>query len=110
MPSAIVDPALGRIDLAQKASRAAAALASKAAGVIALRINRRDDWSRGWVRGLAPGRAGESGASEFGALGGLIAAALYRDASPLALGAIMSAAALTGAALYAFWLSGRIEV
>ena len=45
----------------------------------------------------------------FGALGGVIAAALYRDASPLALGAIMSAAALTAAALYAFWLRGKIE-
>jgi len=47
-------------------------------------------------------------AERFGALGGVIAAALYGDASPLALGAIMSAAALT-AALYAFRLSGRIE-
>jgi hypothetical protein len=45
----------------------------------------------------------------FGALGGMIAAALYRDASPLALGAIMSAAALTAAALYAFRLRGKIE-
>ena len=35
----------------------------------------------------------------FGALGGLAAAALYRDASPTALGAIMSAAALSGSAL-----------
>ena len=31
----------------------------------------------------------------FGALGGVAAAALYRDASPTALGAIMSAAALS---------------
>src|SRR5271166_6824789 len=45
----------------------------------------------------------------FGALGGGLAAALYRDASPLALGAIMSAAALAAAALYAFWLRGKIE-
>ena len=45
----------------------------------------------------------------FGALGGMIAAALHRDASPLALGAIMSAAALAAAALYAFWLRGKIE-
>jgi len=45
----------------------------------------------------------------FGALGGVIAAALYRDASPLALGAIMSAAALAAAALYAFWLRGKVE-
>jgi DHA1 family bicyclomycin/chloramphenicol resistance-like MFS transporter len=45
----------------------------------------------------------------FGALGGAIAAALYQDASPLALGAIMSVAALTAAALYAFWLRGKVE-
>ena len=40
----------------------------------------------------------------FGALGGVAAAALYRDASPTALGAIMSVAALSAGALYAFWL------
>ena len=45
----------------------------------------------------------------MGALGGVIAAALYRNASPLALGAIMSAAALAAAALYAFWLRAKIE-
>ena len=45
----------------------------------------------------------------FGALGGVIAAALYRDASPLGLGAIMSAAALTAAGLYAVWLREKIE-
>jgi MFS transporter, DHA1 family, multidrug resistance protein len=44
----------------------------------------------------------------FGALGGLVAAALYRDASPLALGAIMSAAAVSATALYAFWLRGKV--
>ncbi len=44
----------------------------------------------------------------FGALGGVAAAALYRDASPLALGAIMTAAALAAAALYAFWLRGKV--
>ena len=44
----------------------------------------------------------------FGALGGLAAAALYHDASPLALGAIMSAAALAAAALYALWLRGKV--
>jgi MFS transporter, DHA1 family, multidrug resistance protein len=44
----------------------------------------------------------------FGALGGLAAAALYHDASPLALGAIMTAAALAAAALYAFWLRGKV--
>jgi MFS transporter, DHA1 family, multidrug resistance protein len=45
----------------------------------------------------------------FGALGGVVAAALYRDASPLGLGAIMSAAALTAAGLYAVWLREKIE-
>jgi DHA1 family bicyclomycin/chloramphenicol resistance-like MFS transporter len=45
----------------------------------------------------------------FGALGGVASAALYRDASPTALGAIMSAVALTASALYAFWLRGRVE-
>jgi MFS transporter, DHA1 family, multidrug resistance protein len=45
----------------------------------------------------------------FGALGGIAAAALYRDASPTALGAIMSASALAGCALYAFWLRGKVE-
>ncbi len=45
----------------------------------------------------------------FGALGGLVAAALYRDSSPTALGAIMSASALAGSALYAFWLRGRVQ-
>ena len=33
----------------------------------------------------------------FGALGGVLAPALHRDASPLALGAIMSASALAAA-------------
>ena len=45
----------------------------------------------------------------FGALGGVTAAALYRDASPTALGAIMSVAALCAGALYAFWLRQRVE-
>ena len=45
----------------------------------------------------------------FGALGGVTAAALYRDASPTALGAIMSAAALSGGTLYAFWLRKTVE-
>jgi MFS transporter, DHA1 family, multidrug resistance protein len=44
----------------------------------------------------------------FGALGGVAAAALYRDASPLALAAIMSVAALAAAALYALWLRGKV--
>jgi MFS transporter, DHA1 family, multidrug resistance protein len=45
----------------------------------------------------------------FGALGGMAAATLYREASPLALGAIMSAAAVSAAALYALRLRGKIE-
>ena len=45
----------------------------------------------------------------FGALGGVTAAALYRDASPTALGAIMTAASLSAGALYAFWLRGKVE-
>jgi DHA1 family bicyclomycin/chloramphenicol resistance-like MFS transporter len=44
----------------------------------------------------------------FGALGGVTSAALYRNASPTALGAIMSAAALSGAVLYVFWLRKRV--
>ena len=45
----------------------------------------------------------------FGALGGLASAALYRDASPPALGAIMSASALAGFGLYALWLRAKVE-
>ena len=45
----------------------------------------------------------------FGALGGLASAALYRDASPTALGLIMSGAALSASALYAFRLRRKVE-
>jgi len=45
----------------------------------------------------------------FGALGGLASAALYRDASPTALGVIMSSAALSASALYAFGLRRKVE-
>jgi DHA1 family bicyclomycin/chloramphenicol resistance-like MFS transporter len=45
----------------------------------------------------------------FGALGGVTAAALYQSASPTALGAIMSAAAVSAGALYTFWLRQRVE-
>ena len=45
----------------------------------------------------------------FGALGGVTAAALYRDASPLSIGAVMSFGSLTAVALYAFWLRRRME-
>jgi hypothetical protein len=39
----------------------------------------------------------------------MIAPALHRDASPMALGAIMSAAALAASALYALRLRGKTE-
>ncbi len=45
----------------------------------------------------------------FGALGGTAAAALYRDASPTGIGAVMSGAALTAVALYAFWLRPKVD-
>jgi len=44
----------------------------------------------------------------FGALGGVAAAALYRDASPTTLGAIMSGGAIAAAALYGIWLRKRV--
>ena len=45
----------------------------------------------------------------FGALGGSLAASLYRDASPLAIGAVMSAGALAAAAVYVAWLRAGVE-
>jgi DHA1 family bicyclomycin/chloramphenicol resistance-like MFS transporter len=45
----------------------------------------------------------------FGALGGAAAAALYRDASPLAIGEVMSVGALSASVLYAFWLRPGVE-
>ncbi|MFY9971181.1 MAG: multidrug effflux MFS transporter [Roseiarcus sp.] len=45
----------------------------------------------------------------FGALGGAAAAALYRDASPLAIGEVMSVGTLSASALYAFWLRPGVE-
>ncbi len=45
----------------------------------------------------------------FGALGGATAAALYRNASPLSIGLVMSIGALGAAALYAFWLRQSID-
>jgi DHA1 family bicyclomycin/chloramphenicol resistance-like MFS transporter len=45
----------------------------------------------------------------FGALGGALGAALYRDASPLGIAEVMTGAALIAAALYALWLRPRIE-
>lgn len=44
----------------------------------------------------------------FGALGGLAAATFYSGASPTDLGAIMSVAAVSAAALYAFWLRRKV--
>jgi MFS transporter, DHA1 family, multidrug resistance protein len=44
----------------------------------------------------------------FGAIGGLACAALYANASPIALGVIMSSGAVAAAALYALWLRGRV--
>jgi MFS transporter, DHA1 family, multidrug resistance protein len=45
----------------------------------------------------------------FGALGGAVAGALYRDGSPLAIGLVMSMGALAAAVLYGFWLRPRVE-
>ena len=45
----------------------------------------------------------------FGAIGGVACAALYRNASPTALGAIMSVAALSASALYVFRLRRKVE-
>ena len=45
----------------------------------------------------------------FGALGGSLGAALYRDASPLGVAEVMTGAALLAAALYALWLRPGVE-
>jgi len=45
----------------------------------------------------------------FGAIGGSLAAALYRDASPLAIGLVMTAGALAAAAIYVGWLRPGVE-
>ncbi len=45
----------------------------------------------------------------FGALGGSLAASLYRDGSPLAIGLVMSAGGLAAAAIYGAWLRPGIE-
>jgi MFS transporter, DHA1 family, multidrug resistance protein len=45
----------------------------------------------------------------FGALGGAAAAALYRHASPMAIGVVMSFGALSAAALYFLWLRPGVE-
>ena len=45
----------------------------------------------------------------FGAVGGSLAASLYRDASPLAIGLVMSAGGLSAAAIYVGWLRPGVE-
>jgi DHA1 family bicyclomycin/chloramphenicol resistance-like MFS transporter len=45
----------------------------------------------------------------LGALGGALGAALYRDASPLGIAAVMTGAALIAAALYALALRPHVE-
>jgi len=44
-----------------------------------------------------------------GAIGGSLAASLYRGGSPLAIGVVMSAGALTAAAVYVVWLRPGVE-
>jgi DHA1 family bicyclomycin/chloramphenicol resistance-like MFS transporter len=46
----------------------------------------------------------------FGAIGGSVAAALYHDASPLAVAEVMSVSALSACALYFLWLRPRVTV
>ena len=45
----------------------------------------------------------------FGAVGGSLAASLYRDASPIAIGLVMSAGGLCAAAIYVCWLRPDVE-
>ena len=45
----------------------------------------------------------------FGAVGGMAAAALYRDGSPLSIGLVMGVGAICALALYFGWLRSRIE-
>ena len=45
----------------------------------------------------------------FGAVGGMAAAALYRDGSPLSIGLVMGIGAICALALYFGWLRSRIE-
>ena len=45
----------------------------------------------------------------FGALGGALGAALYRDASPVGIAEVMTVAALAAGALYARWLRPGLE-
>jgi len=50
-----------------------------------------------------------SGQMLLGAAGGALGASLYRVGSPLAIGEVMSVAALAASALYAFWLRPSID-
>jgi MFS transporter, DHA1 family, multidrug resistance protein len=45
----------------------------------------------------------------FGALGGVAAAALYRNASPLSIGVVMTVGALGATAIYVLWLRAGVE-
>ena len=45
----------------------------------------------------------------FGAVGGSLAAALYRNSSPLAIGLVMSAGALAAGLIYLLWLRPGVE-
>ena len=45
----------------------------------------------------------------FGAVGGSLAAALYRDASPLAIGLVMSVGGLAAGFIYLVWLRPGVE-
>jgi hypothetical protein len=39
----------------------------------------------------------------------MVAATIYRDGSPLAIGLVMSAGSLVAAAIYAVWLRSAVE-
>jgi len=45
----------------------------------------------------------------FGTLGGMVAAAFYRDASPVSIGLVMSGGALAAVTLYAIRLRRGVE-
>ena len=45
----------------------------------------------------------------FGAIGGSLGAAFYRDASPLGIAEVMTGASLAAGALYALWLRPHVE-
>jgi hypothetical protein len=45
----------------------------------------------------------------FGAVGGSLAAALYRDSSPLAIGFVMCAGGFAAGLIYLLWLRPSVE-